>query len=138
MIKKINKEMAKSKKVYLITGLCIFGIEILIALFLRDSFIRPVFGDYLVVILLYCIVRTATNFSVKTSAFGVLIFSYILECLQGLNLLQTLGIKRNLFTDILFGSTFDWLDLLAYTCGVFTVLAMEYFFNKRVKPTDFD
>ena len=122
--------MTKSKKVYLILSLCIFGLEFLIAMFFRDSFIRPVFGDYLVVILLYCIVRTATNLSVKTTAYGVLIFSYILECLQGMNLLQTLGIKRNLFTDIIFGSTFDWLDMLAYTFGIITVLMAEHLFSK--------
>ena len=130
--------MSTTKKVYLYLGLFIFAIEFLIALFLRDSFIRPVFGDYLVVILLYCILRAATNFSVKTSAFGVLIFSYFIECLQGLNLLETLGINRNLFTDILFGSTFDWLDLLAYTFGILTVLVMEFFFDNRGNPTDID
>lgn len=46
-----------SKEIFTLTGL-IFGIEVLIVLFLHDSFIRARVGDILVVILISCFIRT--------------------------------------------------------------------------------
>ncbi|MCW5910752.1 MAG: DUF2809 domain-containing protein [Cyclobacteriaceae bacterium] len=43
---------------YLVWSLAIFIAEVLIALFVHDSFIRPYVGDVLVVILIYCFVKS--------------------------------------------------------------------------------
>ncbi|MCB0704208.1 MAG: DUF2809 domain-containing protein [Saprospiraceae bacterium] len=113
------------KRTYLLLSLLFFAIEVIIATYFKDSFIRPVLGDYLVVILLYCIVRTITKWGVLKAAIGVLLLAYTIEFLQLMNILNVLGIKRNLITDILLGSSFDWKDMLAYTLGVGTVLVLE-------------
>lgn len=42
---------------YIISFLMIFCIEVLIALYVRDSFVRPYMGDALVVVLVYSFVR---------------------------------------------------------------------------------
>ena len=42
---------------YAIAALALFGIEVCIALFARDDFVRPFVGDVLVVILIHCAVR---------------------------------------------------------------------------------
>lgn len=114
----------KRKPYFLLTAF-FFLIEVLIATYFKDSFVRPIFGDYLVVILLYCIVRSLTLFSVKKAALGVLIFAYSVEVLQWIDLLKLLGLKKTLFTHLTLGSTFDWNDILAYTLGIITVLIAE-------------
>lgn len=115
-----------SRKKYLILSSILFGIEVVIALFFKDSFIRPLVGDYLVAILLYCLARTlVSSWNTNQAAIAVLLFAYLVEFLQWLNLLKLLGLKRNLFTDLLLGSTFDWGDILAYTLGIITVLILE-------------
>lgn len=47
----------KKRIFYIISFLVIFCIEVFIALYVRDSFIRPYMGDALVVVLVYSFVR---------------------------------------------------------------------------------
>ena len=47
----------KKRIFYIISFLVIFCIEVLIALYVRDRFIRPYVGDMLVVVLVYSFVR---------------------------------------------------------------------------------
>ena len=47
----------KARLLYLLSFLVLLGIEILIALFVHDEFIRPYIGDVLAVIVLYAAVR---------------------------------------------------------------------------------
>ena len=60
----------------------ILGIETYIAWGTHDAIIRPYGGDFLVVILLYCLVRSCTRWAVAPVALSVLVFSYIVETLQ--------------------------------------------------------
>ena len=46
----------KKRFFYIISFLLIFCIEVLIALYVRDNFIRPYVGDMLVVVLVYSFV----------------------------------------------------------------------------------
>ena len=64
-----------SKK-YFIFSLSLFGVETAIALYAKDRIIRPYGGDFLVVILLYCILRCFTHLSVNRTCIIVLLFSY--------------------------------------------------------------
>jgi hypothetical protein len=48
---------------YAITALAIFAIEVLIALFVRDAFIRPYLGDVLAVALVHTALRAVTPLS---------------------------------------------------------------------------
>ena len=47
----------KKRIFYIISFLLIFCIEVLIALYVRDNFMRPYVGDMLVVVLVYSFVR---------------------------------------------------------------------------------
>lgn len=67
---------------YLRATLFLFLIEVLIALYAHDRIIRPYIGDLLVVILIYCFVKSFLNTPVWPTAIGVLIFSYTIEVLQ--------------------------------------------------------
>nr|WKN38239.1 DUF2809 domain-containing protein [Tunicatimonas sp. TK19036] len=113
-----------SLKFFLLT-LLFFMVEVLIALFVRDRFIRPYGGDYLVVFLVYCAVSTFLKAPPWKIALGVLLFSYAVEALQYVNFIGWIGLSDNQLAKTVLGYGFEWLDLLAYTCGIATILILE-------------
>jgi hypothetical protein len=110
---------------YFIAFILLLVIEILIALYVHDSIIRPYIGDYLVVILLYCLLRSFVKISVVPAAISVLLFSYILEILQYFHVVELLGLQNSTLASTIIGTSFAWIDLLAYTAGIATVLLTD-------------
>src|SRR5262245_36912847 len=110
---------------FFLFALALFITEVLIALFIHDRFIRPYGGDYLVAILIYCSVRTVIKSSPLKISIGVLLFSYLIETLQYFKIVDRLGLAGNMVAKIVIGYGFEWLDLLAYTLGILTVLFLE-------------
>ena len=78
---------------YFLLAFALLAIEVLIALFVRDGLIRPYGGDFLVVILIYCAARTIVKASSLKVVVCVLIFSYCIETLQYLHILDWLAGK---------------------------------------------
>ncbi|KDS23480.1 hypothetical protein M089_4854 [Bacteroides ovatus str. 3725 D9 iii] len=100
----------------------IFCMEVLIALYVRDRFIRPYVGDMLVVVLVYSFVRIFLPMGIPRMPFYVFLFACFVEVLQYFQLVETLGIT-NRVARIVLGSTFDWGDIACYAVGcVFIVL----------------
>jgi len=116
---------------YLIAALVIFLIEVVIALYVHDDFVRPWVGDVLVVVLLYCFVRGVTRLEVLYAALAVLAFSWFVETLQYLQIVRILGLEGNAFARTIIGTTFSWSDIVAYTLGIVLVVGMEGVMNKR-------
>jgi hypothetical protein len=112
-------------KKYFFLTIILFVIEVLIAVFVRDSFVRPYVGDYLVVILIYCAVRTILKASVRKVALGVLLFSFLIEILQYFQIVNRLGLENNIIARTVIGYGFEWVDFIAYTLGILTVLGFE-------------
>jgi len=52
-VQDMEKSITKKRIKYALATIAIFLIELLIALFVRDRFIRPYVGDMLVVVLIY-------------------------------------------------------------------------------------
>ena len=119
---------------YFLFASIIFVAEVLIALFVRDKFVRPYFGDYLVVILIYCSIRAFIKVSPIKLAIGVLLFAYSVEVLQYLRILDRLGLSGNELAKTVIGHGFEWWDILAYTLGILTVLILDCNSN-QVKNT---
>ncbi|MFV8347974.1 DUF2809 domain-containing protein [Flavobacterium sp. ZB4P13] len=111
-------------KYFAITVL-LFLIEIAIALFVHDNFIRPYFGDFLVVILLYCFLKSFLNVSVWVAACIVLVFSFAIEIAQYFNAVEKLGLQHSEIAKAVLGNSFAWIDLLAYILGILTVISIE-------------
>ncbi len=106
--------------------LIILLVEVSIAMFVNDAFIRPFIGDILVVVLLYFFVRTLVNAGKMLVITSVLLFAYLVELGQYFNLVSLLGLQDNGLARIVVGSTFDFFDLLAYTIGAL-ILIPSYF-----------
>lgn len=117
--------MRTFKPCYFITALIILITEVLIALYVHDTFIRPYVGDFLVVILIYCFVRAFFTWPVIATALGVLLFSYAVEVLQYFKIVNILCLQDITFARIIIGTDFAWADMLAYTLGIAFVLLVE-------------
>jgi Protein of unknown function (DUF2809) len=116
---------------YFILTILIFVTEILIALFAHDRIVRPYVGDFLVVILVYCFLKSFLNTPVLTTAISVLIFSYIVEILQYFHIADRIGLQNSRLAKIIIGSSFEWIDLMAYTAGITLVLCIEKIIARR-------
>ena len=116
----------KFNKHYFIVFVALLAIETLIAIYLKDGFIRHTFGDYLVVILLYCLFSSFIKCKFFHIALMVLLISYTIEFLQLTNFLKILNLQDNSLAKIIFGSTFSISDLIAYTFGIITILIFEH------------
>lgn len=112
-------------KPYIALAHTLFLIELAIAFIIKTGFIRYTFGDYLVVILLYAIIRGCTNLKVWVSALVVLLIAYGIELLQLTPFLTYFNLQDSFTAKLIFGSTFQVTDLLAYTLGIITILLVE-------------
>lgn len=110
---------------YFIGFLVLFLIEVLIAFYVKQEFIRYVFGDYLVVILMYCFIKSFTSIKPIYAGIITLLSAYFIEFCQLVDVLGMLNIEKNTFTNLVFGTTFQIGDLIAYTLGVITILGIE-------------
>ncbi|MCX6238143.1 MAG: DUF2809 domain-containing protein [Bacteroidia bacterium] len=123
----------KFKSQYFVLTVLLFLIELLIALFVNDNIIRPYIGDFLVVILIYCFIKSFFDASVRTTALSVLLFAYAVEFLQYCDIIEILGLQNSEFARIIIGTSFAWIDLIAYTAGIIIVLFIEKIINMRVR-----
>lgn len=117
-------------KTYIVLAHTLFLIELAIAFIIKTGFIRHTFGDYLVVILIYAIIRGCTNLKMRVAALVVLIIAFAVEFLQLTSFLSYLNLEDSFTAKLIFGSTFQTTDLLAYTLGIFTVFWMETAISK--------
>ncbi|MBD3748473.1 MAG: DUF2809 domain-containing protein [Sphingobacteriales bacterium] len=116
---------------YFILSMLLLITEIMIALYAHDDIIRPYFGDYLVVILMYCFMKSFCSLSVLKTSIFVLILSYLIETMQYFNWVHLLHLDDSTLARILVGNYFAWMDLLMYTLRVLTVLLLEKLIQKK-------
>ncbi|MEO0868369.1 MAG: DUF2809 domain-containing protein [Cyanobacteria bacterium J06642_11] len=111
----------------------LFLTEVYIGMFVKDAFVRPYMGDFLVVILIYTFVRTFFKYPVINTAVGVLLFAFLVETLQHFNIVDVLGLGSYPLARTIIGTAFDWEDFIAYTLGIVTVLGCEYFIGPTME-----
>ncbi len=110
---------------YAVATGALFIIELGIALFVHDGFVRPHLGDALAVILVYLGLRSATRVHVLAAAAIALAIAFIIEFSQLFHLLSAIGLAHNRWARIILGGVFDVQDLLAYAFGAAAVVAVE-------------
>ncbi|MGS0674503.1 ribosomal maturation YjgA family protein [Shewanella sp. 125m-1] len=109
--------MLTFKPQYFVYSNLLLLLLIFIALFINDGFIRPFIGDLLVVIWMFLLLASFINLSPIKLSVSVLILAYSIEIAQYFKLVNLLGLQNNSFARTVIGSTFDWLDFLAYSLG---------------------
>ena len=117
--------MFRFHKGYFLLAVALFFVEVGIGLLVHDDFIRPYFGDTLVVVLIYCFLKSFLKTAVIPTAIAVLLFSYAIEVLQYFDLIGLLQLENNRVAKCVLGNSFEWVDFIAYTAGVLLVITIE-------------
>ena len=117
--------MKKQRITYAICFLVLFLTEVYIALFVHDDFIRPYIGDVFVTALICCFCRVFFPKGVKLLPLFVLIFSFLVEATQYINLVSLLGLENNVFFCTILGTSFSHIDLVCYAAGCLLFWAVE-------------
>lgn len=117
---------------YLLLAVTIFIVEILIATVFSDiTFIRAFLGDYLVVILLYCLIRAFWSASPLILSGAVFLFACAVEAAQALGLADALGLPAGSLLRTLIGTSFSWIDILMYFLGCLTTFLLDSIHLRR-------
>lgn len=115
----------KKRMLYIIATILFLAVEVAIALFVHDNFVRPYIGDVLVVIVLYTFLRIWIPDKLRLLPLYVFLFAAGVEVLQYFEFVKLLGLENNHFLRILLGSVFDWKDILCYAVGCLLLAGYE-------------
>lgn len=124
-------EITQKKLKYIIAFIVLLLVEVLIALFVHDNFIRPYVGDMLVVIVIYAFIRIWIPEKCKLLSLYIFLFAAGVEVLQYFKLVELLGLQDNTFLRILIGTTFDIKDILCYAAGGVVLGCYEWIRMKK-------
>ena len=110
---------------YILAFLILLITEIIIALFIRDTIIRPYIGDVLVVILMYTFIRGLTQKPLKFLPIYLFFFASIVESAQYFNIVDTLNLQDNKVITTIIGSSFDIKDIFCYLIATVILIIWE-------------
>lgn len=112
-----RKSHGRKRITYAILFVLLVAVEVLIALFVHDDFIRPYIGDVIVVWVMYCFIRIFLPEGIKLLPLYLLLFSVAIEIAQYFNYVALLGLNDNEFFRILLGTSFSFADIICYAVG---------------------
>ena len=118
--------IGKKRMAYGIATIALFIIELLIALFVHDRFVRPYVGDVLVVVLLYTFVRIFLPDGVRLLPLYIFLFAAGVEVLQYFRIAEVLGLSDNRILSVVIGSVFDVKDIICYGVGCGILFVYEF------------
>lgn len=128
--------VGKKRIYYAIMTVILLAVEVFIALFIHDRFIRPYIGDVIVVIVVYTFVRIFIPERVRLLPLYVFIFAAGVEVLQLFHIVDILGLENNRFMRILIGSVFDMADVICYGVGCVMLGIYEWMMAKKIKSLE--
>ena len=122
--------LKKSRTTYAVAFGVLLFIEIIIALFVHDAFVRPYIGDVLVTVLLCCLCRIIIPKGVSALPIYVFVFAALVELAQYVNVVKLLRLENNAFFSTIIGTTFSFVDILCYAAGCIAFwVAEKWLFN---------
>ena len=110
---------------YLAAFLVLLAAIVAIALFVQGGFIRNHFGDILIVIFIYCFIKTFVRNRLKWLWLYIFIFATLVEIGQYFGLVYLLGLGHSQLARIVIGVTFDVWDIVMYFVGGVIILGYE-------------
>ncbi len=109
---------------YAALAVSLFAVEVVIALYVRDRFVRPYLGDVLAVILVYCGLRAVLTIRPLPAALLAFGIGAVIEIGQAVHVLDLLGVQSPVIRVVL-GTGFEWLDFVAYAAGAAIALLVD-------------
>ena len=123
--------MRNRRIVYLLFFCGLLAVEVCIALFVNDAFIRPYVGDMLVTLLLCSLCRVIVPNQVRLLPLYVFIFAACVEVSQYFDLVALLGLADNRVLSIALGRTFSWIDIVCYAVGCMAAFLLDQIIIKK-------
>jgi len=124
----------KNKRIlYLLIFCGLLAVEMGIALFVNDAFVRPYVGDMLVALLLCCLCRVIVPDKVRLLPVYVFIFAACVELGQYFDLVALLDLADNRIISIALGRTFSWMDLVCYAVGCAAAFGLDQTIIKKTR-----
>ena len=123
----------KKRLPFLIGFIVLTTVEVLIALFVDDSFVRPYLGDVIVVWVVYCFAQLLLGgrFGSYTVSAGVFLFAVFIEIMQGIDIVELLGLGDSPFFRTLIGTHFDLKDIVCYAAGTAALMILIFIRNRK-------
>ena len=122
--------MTRKRLLYLFLFGVLLSVEVLIALFVHDGFVRPYAGDVLVVAVVYLFVRIIIPEKYPWLPAAVFAFALLVELSQGLHLVERLGITNPVLRIVL-GSVYDVRDIMCYGVGCILLAVYEWAHRRK-------
>ena len=115
----------KSKRwKYIMSFIITFLLEVIIALYIKNSFIRSYFGDILIIICLYFFAKSIFDNKIKNIAIYILILGIVAETMQCFNISKYIAGDSKVL-QIVLGTTFDIKDIICYLIGYIIIVITE-------------
>lgn len=117
--------------IYTFLFILLFIQETIIALFVRDLFIRPYGGDIIVEWLIYCFIRIFYPRKFQLLPLFIFMLSVFIEVSQYFKLIELLGLSNNKLACTVLGTSFAWADIVCYAVGCFCIVMGQKLVKKR-------
>lgn len=126
------KDKIKFDARYFVKFMVLLVLEITIALYVKDQFVRPYLGDVLVILLMYTFIKSFVALPTKKLPVYLFIFACLIELSQGLKLVEALNLGQYKWAGIILGTSFDVRDILCYALGSFLLVIWEKLLRKNI------
>ena len=80
--------------------------------------------------MVYTAIKSVIDINIWSTAIVVLIISFGIEFLQLTTFLEQLNLHNSKVAILIFGNSFQFTDLIAYTLGIITILHIKTNYNK--------
>ena len=128
MKSKSMKSIFQFTPIYILAFLFLLITEILIALYVHDRFIRPYFGDVLVIVLIYCFLRIFIK-PYRLLPIYIFLLGVLVEIVQYFQLTKIFGLDKNRILAVILGQKADLLDIFCYFVGCMIIYICIYFYS---------
>ncbi|MCL2873328.1 MAG: DUF2809 domain-containing protein [Defluviitaleaceae bacterium] len=117
---------------YFTASMIFLIVIVLIALFVESGFIRNHFGDILIVLFIYCLMRIFLRNRLKFLWLYIFAFAVLVEIMQYFGLVYMIGLGHSQIARVVIGVTFDWWDIVMYFLGCVVVNLYELRESKKL------
>jgi len=117
---------------YFLKFIILLVVEVVIALYVHDAFIRPYLGDILVMPLMYCFIKSFITSPTKKLPIQLFVFACFIEVSQLVDLVARLNLSHSRVMNLVLGTSFDFKDIICYGIGTGLLILWERMLRKNI------
>ncbi|MBQ7044032.1 MAG: DUF2809 domain-containing protein [Clostridia bacterium] len=126
------KKKVKLRISFLAVFVLLLAVEVLIALFVHDDFVRPYVGDMIVTVVVWSFLRIIFPDRFKLMSLYVMIFAILVEVGQYFHYTELLGITNPVLVTMM-GTSFAWADIACYAVGCVIAAVADTVMFRKIK-----